>query len=165
MHVPHGSRTIILGKHTHTQTHTHTHTHIYIYLRMQDVQKRMVRFQNLTRDLFLTLQGHKFTVSSIKYSCFSCTTSGWLPMPTAGPRSKIPRWRRNRKRLPVCSVLRSPDLWLQCSVSFVYGLELLVVQLLVVHVLTAVLNRAQNSRCTVITDLNTSKRSTQKDFS
>jgi hypothetical protein len=37
--------------------------------------------------------------------------------------------------------------------------------MLVVHVLPAVLNRAQNSRCTVITDLDTSKWSTQKAFS
>jgi hypothetical protein len=33
------------------------------------------------------------------------------------------------------------------------------------HVLPAVLNRAQNSHCTVITDLDTTKRSTQKAFS
>ena len=36
---------------------------------------------------------------------------------------QYPRWRRSRKRLSVCSVLRCPDLWLQCSVSFVHGLE------------------------------------------
>jgi hypothetical protein len=34
----------------------------------------------------------------------------------------------------------------------------------VAHALPAVLNRAQNLRCTVITDLDTSKRSTQKVF-
>jgi len=28
-------------------------------------------------------------------------------------RSQFPRWRRSRKRLSVCSVLRCPDLWLQ----------------------------------------------------
>ena len=39
-------------------------------------------------------------------------------------RGKFPRWRRSRKRLSVCSVLRCPDPWLQCSVSFVqHGLE------------------------------------------
>jgi len=38
-------------------------------------------------------------------------------------RGQLPRWRRSRKRLSVCSVLRCPDVWLQCSVSFVYGLE------------------------------------------
>ena len=44
-------------------------------------------------------------------------------MLTAGPRGQFPRWRRSRKRLSVCYVLRCPDLWLQCSVSFVRGLE------------------------------------------
>ena len=39
---------------------------------------------------------------------------------TAGPRGQFPRWRRSRKRLSACSVLRCPDLWLQCSVSFVH---------------------------------------------
>ena len=28
---------------------------------------------------------------------------------TAGPRGQFPRWRRSRKRLSVCSVLRCPD--------------------------------------------------------
>jgi len=74
-------------------------------------------------------------------------------MLTAEPRGEFPRWRRSRKRLSVCSVLRCPDLWLQCSVSFVHGLE------------KTHLAGARNSRCTVITDLDTSKRSTQKAFS
>jgi hypothetical protein len=38
-------------------------------------------------------------------------------------RGQFPRWRRSRTRLSVCSVLRCPDLWLQCSVSFVHSLE------------------------------------------
>ena len=42
---------------------------------------------------------------------------------TAGLRDQFTRWRRSKKRLSVCSVLRCPNLWLQCSVSFVYGLE------------------------------------------
>ena len=29
---------------------------------------------------------------------------------TAGPRGQFPRWRRSRKRLSVCYVLRCPDL-------------------------------------------------------
>jgi glucuronosyltransferase len=41
-------------------------------------------------------------------------------------RGQYPRWRRSRRRLSVCSVLRCPDLRLQCSVSFVHSLELLV---------------------------------------
>ena len=32
--------------------------YIYIYIYTQDIHKRMVRFQNLTRNLFLTLHGH-----------------------------------------------------------------------------------------------------------
>ena len=31
-------------------------------------------------------------------------------MLTAGLRGQFPRWRRSRKRLSVCSVLRCPDL-------------------------------------------------------
>jgi hypothetical protein len=48
----------------------------------------------------------------------------------------------------------------------VHSLELLVAhdKLGQLHALPAVLNRVQNSRCTVITDLDTSKRSTQKAF-
>jgi hypothetical protein len=30
---------------------------------------------------------------------------------------------RFKPKLSVCSVLRCPDLWLQCSVSFVHGLK------------------------------------------
>ena len=36
-------------------------------------------------------------------------------MLTAGPRRQFRRWRRNMKSLYVCSVLRCPDLWLQCT--------------------------------------------------
>ena len=38
-------------------------------------------------------------------------------------RGQFPRWHRSRKRFSVCSVLRCPDLLLQCSMSFVHGLE------------------------------------------
>ena len=61
-----------------------------------------------------------YTVSSGNCPSFSCSS---LLMLTAGPRGQFPRWLRSRKRLSVCSVLRCPDLWLQCSVSFVHGLE------------------------------------------
>ena len=64
-----------------------------------------------------------YTVNSGNCPSFSCATSSSLLMLTAGPRGQFPRWRRSRKRLFVCSVLRCPDLWLQCSVSFVHGLE------------------------------------------
>jgi hypothetical protein len=45
-------------------------------------------------------------------------------MLTEGPRGQFQRWCRSRKRLSVCSVLRCPGLWLQCSVTVaVHGLE------------------------------------------
>ena len=62
-----------------------------------------------------------YTVSSGNCPSFSCATSSSLLMLNVGPRGQFPRWRRSRKRLSVCSVLRCPDLWLHCSVSFVHG--------------------------------------------
>ena len=77
----------------------------------------MVRIQKLTRN-FSPYTGTTYTVSSGNCPSFSCATSSSLLMLTAEPRGQFPRWRRSRKRLSVCSVLRCPDLWLQCSVEF-----------------------------------------------
>jgi hypothetical protein len=82
---------------------------------------------------------------------FLCATSNLLLMLTARPQDQFPRWRRSRKRLSVCSVLTCPYLWLQCRVSFILGLKNM-----------SFLNRARNSRCTVITDMDTSKRAHRK---
>ena len=82
----------------------------------------MVRFQKLTRN-FSPYTGTTYTVSSGNCPSFSCVTSSSLLMLTAGPRGQFPRWRRSRKKLSVCFVLWCPDLRLQCSVSFVQGLE------------------------------------------
>jgi len=101
--------------------------------------------------------GTTYTVSSGNCPSFSCATNSLLLMLTAGPRGQFPRWCRSRKRLSVWSVLRCPDLWLQCSVSFVHSLEK-------THH-ASFLNHARNSHCTVITDLDTSKQITQKAFS
>jgi len=78
-----------------------------------------VWFQKLTRN-FSPYTGTTYTVSSSNCTNFSCATNISLLMLTAGPRGQFQRWRRSRKRLSVCSVLRCPDLWLQCSVSFVH---------------------------------------------
>jgi hypothetical protein len=72
---------------------------------------------------FSSYTGTTHTISSGNCPCFSCATSSSLPMLTVGPRDQFPRWSRSMRRLSVCSVLRCPDLWLQCSVSFVYGLK------------------------------------------
>jgi hypothetical protein len=80
-------------------------------------------------------------------------------MLTAVPRDQFPRWRHSRRGLSACSVLRCPDLWLYFSVSFVHGLRKTLFLCG-----ASLLSRARNSRCTVITDVDTSKRSTQKVF-
>ena len=85
---------------------------------------------------FSLYTGTTYTVSSGNCPSFSCATNSSILMFTAGPRGQFPRRRRSRKRLSVCTMH---------GASF--------------------LNRARKSRCTVITDLDTSKRSTQKAFS
>ena len=89
---------------------------------------------------FSPYTGTTYAVSSGNCPSFSCATSSSLLMLTVGPRGQFPRWCHSRKRLSVCSVLRCSDLWLQCSVSFVHGLEKMH------H--ASFLNRARNSRCT-----------------
>jgi hypothetical protein len=68
---------------------------------IQGIHKRMVRFQKLTRNLFLTLHGHNLHCQQRQLSSFSCATSSSILMLTAGPRGQFPRWRRSRKRLCV----------------------------------------------------------------
>jgi hypothetical protein len=91
-----------------------------------------------------------YTGTTYTVSGGNCATSNSLLMLTAGPRDEFPRWRRNKRRLAVCCILRWPDLWLQCSVSFVHGL-----QTTLVLCVASLLNRVRNSHCTVITDLDT----------
>ena len=55
---------------------------------IQDIHKRMVRFQMLTRNLFLALHGHN-EHSSSNCPSFSYATSSSLLMLTAGPVSKM----------------------------------------------------------------------------
>jgi hypothetical protein len=75
----------------------------------------MARFQKLLKNLFLTLYGHNIRWQQRKLSKFL--------MLTAGPRDKFPRWHCSRRNFSVCSILKCPDVWLQCSVSFVRGLK------------------------------------------
>jgi len=119
--------------------------------------KEWCGFKSQQEIYFPPYTGTTYTVSSGNCPSFSCATSSSLLVLTAGPLSQFPRWRRRRKRLSVCSVLRCPGLWLQCSVSFVHGLEK-------THG-ASFPNRARKARCTVTTDLDISKRSTQKAFS
>jgi hypothetical protein len=63
--------------------------------------------------------GTKCTVSSENCPRFSCATRSSLLM----PRDQFPRFRRSRRSLSECSALKCPDLWLQCRVSFVHGIQ------------------------------------------
>jgi hypothetical protein len=85
---------------------------------IQSIHKRMVRFQKLIKNYFSPSTGTTYTVSGGNCPSFSYATSSSLLMLTAWPRGQFQRWRCSRKRLSVCSVLRCPDLWLQCSVSW-----------------------------------------------
>jgi len=85
--------------------------------------------------------GSTYTVSSSKCRSFSCAISGSLLMLTAGPTSKM----ASQQEKAFC-VLR-----FEVSRSVITG--------------ASFLHRARNSRRTVITDQDTSKRSTQKAFS
>ena len=82
---------------------------MYIYIYVQGIHKIMVRIQKLTRNLFLTLNGHNVHRQSGNCPSFSCATSSSLLMLTAGPRGQFPRWHRSKKGLSVYSVLRCQD--------------------------------------------------------
>jgi hypothetical protein len=90
---------------------------------IQGIYKRMVRFKKLINNLFLTLQWHNIHYQQRKLSKFFMRYQQFAFMRTAGPTDQFPRWRRSRRRFPVCSVLSCPDLWLQFSLSFVDGLK------------------------------------------
>jgi hypothetical protein len=76
----------------------------------------MARFQKLIKNNFSPYTSTTYTFSSGYCPKFSSATSSSLLMLTAGPLDQFPGWRRGRRRLSVYSVLRCPDLWLQCSV-------------------------------------------------
>jgi hypothetical protein len=90
---------------------------------VQGIHKRIVRFQMLPNNSFLILYSHNIHCQQRElsrvlmcYRQFAAQAYCWA----AGPVFKMASQQR---RLSVCSVLRCPDLWLQCSVSFVQGLK------------------------------------------
>jgi hypothetical protein len=89
----------------------------------RDIHKRMVLFQKLIKIYFSPCTDTTYIASKQReLSKFLCPASSSLLMLTAGPWDPFSRWCR-RRRLSVFSVLRCPDLWLQCRVSFVHGLK------------------------------------------
>ena len=79
-------------------------------------KKEWLRFQKLTRNVFLTLHGHNVHRQQRQLSKFLMCYQQFASHAYCG--DQFQRWRRSRKRLSVCSVLRCPDLWLQCSAEF-----------------------------------------------
>ena len=101
---------------------------------IQVIHKRMVRFQKLTRN-FSPYTDATYTVSSGNCPSFSCATSSSLLMLTAGPVSKM--------------ASQQEDTF--CVLRFEVSRSVITVQ-----------RALQLYCCTIITDLDTSKRSTQK---
>ena len=86
--------------------HTHTHTHI----KYSVFTNEWCGFKSYQEIYFSPYTSTTYTVSSGNCPSFSCATSSSLFMLTARPRGQFTRWRRSRKRLSVCSVLRCPHL-------------------------------------------------------
>ena len=116
----------------------------------------LVQFQKLTRNLFLTLHGHNIHRQQqqqlSKFLMRYQQLASLAYCGAAGPVSKMASQQekafcvlRFEVTRSVITVQREFRAQFRRDASF--------------------LNRARNSRCTVITDLNTSKRSTQKAFS
>ena len=112
---------------------------------IQGIHKIMVRFQKLTRNVFLTLHGnnvHRQQQELFKFLMRYQQLASRAYCGPAGPVSKM----SSQQEKAFC-VLRS-----EVSRS-------------VITVQREFRARFRNSRCTVITDLYTSKRSSQKAFS
>ena len=117
----------------------------------------MVRFQKLTRNLFLTLHGHTLHHQQRQLSKFLMRYQQFASHAycvAAGPVSKMASQQEKAF----------------CVLGFEVSRSVITVQREFCarfrkNAHASFLNRARNSRCTVITDLDTSKRSTQKAFS
>jgi hypothetical protein len=130
------------------------------FMYKQDIHKRMVQFPKLITNVFLTLHGHNvhcqqrgLSTFFVRYQQFAshayCRAAGPAPK-VASQQEKascVLRYEVFRFVIIVQSEFRSrfKKTHHKRKMSF--------------------LNRARNSRCTVITDLDTSKRSKRKAFS
>jgi hypothetical protein len=67
------------------------------------------------KNLFLTLHKQNITQQQWELSKFIMRYQQFAFMLTVGPRDQFPRWRRSRRRLSVCFVLRCKA-WVSCTV-------------------------------------------------
>ena len=90
---------------------------------IQGIHKGMVRFQKLTRNLFLTLHGHNIHRQQRQLTKFLMRYQQFASHAYCGAVGPVSKMASQQEKASVCSVLRCPVLWAQCSVSFVHGLE------------------------------------------
>jgi len=124
------------------------------YTYIQGIHKRMVRFQKLTRNVFLTLNGHNVHRQQRQMSKFLMRYQQFTSHAYCGAAGPVSKMASQQVK----------DFYVLC---FEVSRSVITVQrefrarFRKTHG-ASFLNRARNSRCTVITDLDTSKRSTQK---
>ena len=115
-------------------------------LNTQGILKRMVRFQRLTRNLFLTLRGHNVHRQQRQLSKFLMRYQQFVSHAYCGAAGPVSKMASQQEKA-------------FCVFRFEVSRSVITVHR------ASFLNRARNSRCTVFTELDTSKRSTQKAFS
>ena len=119
---------------------------------IQGINKRVVRFQKLTRNLFLTLHWHNVQRQQRRLSKFLMSYQQFVSH--AYCRASFQDGVAAGKGF-LCAQFRGVQM---CDYSARFRKD-------APSHGASFLNRARNSRSTVITDLDTSKRSTQKAFS
>ena len=105
---------------------------------IQGIHRRMVRFQKLTRNLFLTLHGHNVHRQQQQLSKFLMRYQQFASHAYCGAAEAVSKMASQQEKA-------------FCLFRFEVSWSMITVQ--------------REFRCTVITDLDTSKRSTQKAFS
>ena len=119
----------------------------------------MVRFQKLTRNLFLTLHGHNVHHQQQQLSKFLMRYQQFAYRAYCGSAGPVSNMASQQEK--AFCVLR-----FEVSRSVITVQREFRARFRNTHLHGAsFLNRARNSRCTVITDLNISKWNTQKAFS
>jgi len=123
------------------------------------MRKRMARFQELTRDLFLTLHGHNVHRQQRQMSKFLMHYQQFASHAYCGAAGPVSKMASQQEKA-------------FCVLRFEVSRSVITAQLEFrawfrkdAPAGASFLNHARNSRCAVITDLDTSKRSTQKAFS
>jgi len=123
---------------------------LFKQLNIQRIHKRMMRFQNLARNVFLSFHTVIFGMSNFLLAL--ATDLRGLHRNASRTLSMMSSDKRGG---PGLLPLHKHPFPTNCRYRLV---------MLFLHD-ACFLNRARNPRCTVITDLDTSKRSTQKAFS